>query len=338
MHISRWVPLSPDGLFLFEVIISMSDNKKYYYLKLKENFFESDTLILLEAQKDGYLYSNILLKLYLRSLKNDGRLAFNNLIPYNAEMLATLTRHQVGTVEKALAMFEQLGLIEILDNGVIYMTDIQNFIGRSSSEADRQREYQKRITDEKQKLLEPCKESCKKSNKESCKESNKKNTPETEIELETEIDIDDADSKKKNSKKTSLSKQVDEVIEAYKSICKSYTKIKVISAERKKDIEKSLKTLTVEQIKECFELAEHNYLLKGMIMEGKDGKEPWKASFDWLIQEKNLVKIFNENYAEYDDRVYDINKGGNNNGGTQQDSKEESSTVWGGIDFSGIYI
>ena len=66
--------------------------------------------------------------------------------------------------------------------------------------------------------------------------------------------------------------------------------------------------MTVEQIKECFELAEHNYLLKGMIMEGKDGKEPWKASFDWLIQEKNLVKIFNENYSEYDDRTYDISK------------------------------
>ena len=158
----------------------MSDNKKYYYLKLKENFFESDTLILLESQKDGYLYSNILLKLYLRSLKNEGRLAFNNLIPYNVEMLATLTRHQVGTVEKALRMFEQLGLIEILDNGVIYMTDIQNFIGKSSSEADRQREYQKRITDEKQKLLEPCKKSCKKSNK--------KTTPEIEKEIETEID------------------------------------------------------------------------------------------------------------------------------------------------------
>ena len=173
----------------------MSDNKKYYYLKLKENFFESDTLILLESQKDGYLYSNILLKLYLRSLKNEGRLAFNNLIPYNAEMLATLTRHQVGTVEKALAMFEQLGLIEVLDNGVIYMTDIQNFIGRSSSEADRQREYQKRITDEKQKLLEPCKKSCKKSNK--------KTTPEIETEIETEIEKEietEIDNKNKNKK------------------------------------------------------------------------------------------------------------------------------------------
>ena len=52
----------------------MSDNKKYYYLKLKDDFFDSDSLIVLESMQDGYLYSNILLKLYLRSLKNKGRL------------------------------------------------------------------------------------------------------------------------------------------------------------------------------------------------------------------------------------------------------------------------
>lgn len=49
------------------------DSRKYYYLKLKENFFESDSMILLENMKDGYLYSNILLKLYLRSLKDSGQ-------------------------------------------------------------------------------------------------------------------------------------------------------------------------------------------------------------------------------------------------------------------------
>ena len=86
----------------------MADNKKYYYLKLKENFLESDEAIILESMPDGYIYSNILLKLYLRSLKNDGLLMFNNLIPYNAQMLATITRHQVGTVEKAIQIFQQL--------------------------------------------------------------------------------------------------------------------------------------------------------------------------------------------------------------------------------------
>lgn len=115
----------------------MADNKKYYYLKLKENFFESDSMILLENMADGYLYSNILLKLYLRSLKDDGRLMLNGAIPYNSQMLASVTRHQVGTVEKALKIFKELGLIEMLDSGAIYMMNIQDFIGKSSSEADR---------------------------------------------------------------------------------------------------------------------------------------------------------------------------------------------------------
>lgn len=117
----------------------MADNKKYYYLKLKENFFESDEAIILESMPDGYIYSNILLKLYLRSLKNNGLLMFNNLIPYNTQMLATITRHQVGTVEKAIQIFQQLKLIEVLDNGALYMTNIQNFVGKSSSDADRKR-------------------------------------------------------------------------------------------------------------------------------------------------------------------------------------------------------
>ncbi len=40
----------------------MADNRKYYYLKLKESFFDSDSIVLLEDMKDGILYSNILLK------------------------------------------------------------------------------------------------------------------------------------------------------------------------------------------------------------------------------------------------------------------------------------
>ncbi len=47
----------------------MSDNRKYYYLKLKENYFDDDSIVLLESMQDGVLYSNILLKLYLKSLK-----------------------------------------------------------------------------------------------------------------------------------------------------------------------------------------------------------------------------------------------------------------------------
>ena len=156
----------------------MSDNKKYYYLRLKDNFFDSDELKILESMKDGYLYSNILLKLYLRSLKNDGKLVVNDRIPYNAEMLASVTGHQVGTIKQALSMFKELGLIEILENGAIYMLDIQNFIGRGSSEADRKREYRQRIESDRTNVQT------------NLRQISEKSPPEIEIELEKEIKIE----------------------------------------------------------------------------------------------------------------------------------------------------
>ena len=59
----------------------MADNRKYYYLKLKENYFDEDAIVLLESMQDGILYSNILLKLYLKSLKNGGKLQLDENIP-----------------------------------------------------------------------------------------------------------------------------------------------------------------------------------------------------------------------------------------------------------------
>ena len=156
----------------------MSDNKKYYYLRLKDNFFDSDELKILESMKDGYLYSNILLKLYLRSLKNDGKLVVNDRIPYNAEMLASVTGHQIGTIKQALSIFKDLGLIDVLENGAIYMLDIQNFIGRGSSEADRKREYRQRIETDRTNVQTKV------------REISEKSPPEIEIELEKEIKIE----------------------------------------------------------------------------------------------------------------------------------------------------
>lgn len=117
----------------------MSDNRKYYYLKLKENYFDDDSIVLLESMQDGVLYSNILLKLYLKSLKHGGRLQLDENIPYTAQMIATITRQQIGTVERALQIFLKLGLVEVLDSGTFYMSNIELLIGQSSTEAERKR-------------------------------------------------------------------------------------------------------------------------------------------------------------------------------------------------------
>ena len=108
--------------------------RAYYY-------FDDDSIVLLESMQDGVLYSNILLKLYLKSLKHGGRLQLDEDIPYTAQMIATITRQQIGTVERALQIFLKLGLVEVLDSGTFYMSNIELLIGQSSTEAERKRIY-----------------------------------------------------------------------------------------------------------------------------------------------------------------------------------------------------
>ena len=125
----------------------MSDSKEYYYMRLKDNYFDGDKQRMLESKKNGYEYSTILLKLYLKSLKNDGCLKYSDKIPYDAKTLSTVTGHKEQRIKEALAVFQELDLIEVLDSGEIFMLDIQNFIGKTSTEGDRKRAYRKRISD-----------------------------------------------------------------------------------------------------------------------------------------------------------------------------------------------
>ena len=158
----------------------MSDNRKYYYLKLKENYFDEDAIVLLESMQDGILYSNILLKLYLKSLKNGGKLQLDENIPYTAQMIATITRQQVGTVERALQIFMKLGLVEPLQNGALYMSNIELLIGQSSTEGERKRRA--RLALQEQKALP-------KAGADKCPPYQADICP-PEIEIEKEIDIE----------------------------------------------------------------------------------------------------------------------------------------------------
>lgn len=201
-------------------------DKKYYYIKLKENFFNSDELVFLESMPDGYLYSNILLKMYLRSLRQQGKLMVKDSIPYNSEMLSAATGHPVAVVEKGLAIFRELGLIEILDNGAIYMMDIQNYIGQSSSEADRVRQYRSRIAAEK----EP-----------------------TRIQAIEQPETTD------NRPRIDYKKIVDD----YNRTCTRLAGCKKISETRKKAIAARLNTYSEEELHEVFELAQESDFLCG---------------------------------------------------------------------------
>jgi predicted phage replisome organizer len=128
----------------------MSDNQKYYYLKLKDNFFDQDNVKVLESLENGQIYSLIILKLYLKACKYDGQLKMTPLIPYTIDekqinILAKVINHDADHVKNAIKQGINLGLISILETKEIWMTEIQNFIGHSSTEGDRKRKYRKKI-------------------------------------------------------------------------------------------------------------------------------------------------------------------------------------------------
>lgn len=126
----------------------MSENHKYYYLKLKDNFFDSEEMKLLDTMKNGKDYQILYLKLCLLSLKNDGALMFKGMIPYEFSMISTITNMSIDTVKTALELFKKIGLVTVTDTGTIYMSDIQLLIGQSSTEAERQQKYRQRITND----------------------------------------------------------------------------------------------------------------------------------------------------------------------------------------------
>lgn len=271
----------------------MADNKKYYYLKLKDNFFDTDEMVVLESMPDGHLYSNILLKLYLRSLKNEGRLMFNDRIPFNSTILSQVTRHSVGVVEKALVIFRELGLIEVLDNGAIYLLDIQNFIGTSSTEADRKREYRARIAREKEgqgQMSATLEDKCP-----------DKSPPEIEIELEIELEreletetgIDKSVVAVATPTSTTLkSKDIEAIINKWNQLNLQQLRSINKSTNRHKMLRARISEYGIDDVFKAIENIKRSTFLQGQ------NKKGWTITFDWLVRPNNFPKVLEGNYTD----------------------------------------
>ena len=116
----------------------MSETKRFYWLKLQEDFFEEDTIDFIESQENGEKYCLFYLKLCLKALKSEGKLiryVGNMLIPYDEKGLAKLTRTDVDTVRSALMLFDKIGLISRLDTGEIFISQLNEMVGTETDKA-----------------------------------------------------------------------------------------------------------------------------------------------------------------------------------------------------------
>ena len=126
--------------------------KKYYWMKLKEDFFDDDAIEWLEEQPKGKEYALFYLKLCLKSLKTNGvliRSVGTLLVPYDTKKLAEITKTDFDTVVVAMELLKNIGLITILDGGEICLPRMEEMIGSETDKAVimRKMREQKRISD-----------------------------------------------------------------------------------------------------------------------------------------------------------------------------------------------
>lgn len=155
-----------------------ADNKKYYWLKLKRDFFKRHDIRIIEEMPNGKDYILFYLKMLLESIDHEGELRFSDTIPYNEQMLSVITNTNIDIVRSAMKAFSELNMIEVFDDSTIYMAEVQKLIGSETAGAERVRKHR-----ENKRLLQ-CNAVVTKCN--------------TEKEKEIDIDID---KEKKSEKK-----------------------------------------------------------------------------------------------------------------------------------------
>lgn len=157
----------------------MSDNRKFYWLKLKRDFFKRHDIRIVEEMENGKDYILFYLKLLLESVDHEGHLRFSETIPYNEKMLSVVTNTNIDIVRSAMKLFTELNMMEVLDDSTIFMTEVTKLIGSETATAERMRRSRSR-----QKALAECNNVTNESdNVQFC-------YPEIEIDIEKEKDTE----------------------------------------------------------------------------------------------------------------------------------------------------
>jgi len=117
----------------------MSD-KKFYWLMMPKEFFKRHDIRIIENTPDGHEIILFYLKLMLESIDHGGELRFSEDIPYNPEMLATITDTDIEIVHKSIKALEAFKLLEEHDDGTYVLPKVMSMIKSASDTAEARRQ------------------------------------------------------------------------------------------------------------------------------------------------------------------------------------------------------
>ena len=240
-------------------------DKRYYWLKLKEDFFDEKLVRLLRKLPDGDAVAIVYLKLLLKTLKTNGQILLDGLLPEQNEEIALWLDEDINVVKLTIEALKKYRVVEIVDSETLYVNTLDLMLGSECYSAKRVREHRER----KQELLLG-----------NTGVTNGNQEKELELEKERELEL--------------YKIHVEKIKDLYNDTCTNLPKAKSLSKKRISHIKQREKTLRDfgTDWGQYFIIVNNSQFLTGK------NKTKWKANFDWLINESNMIKVLEGNYNQ----------------------------------------
>lgn len=276
--------------------------KRYYWLKLPEDFFRQKAIKKLRRIAGGDTYTVIYLKMLLLALKQEGKLFFEGVEDDFCDELALDLDEEPDNVKITIQFLIAQGLMQECADNEYILPECTNLTGSEDPSAARVRAYRSRKALQCNADVTECNVAVTSCN--------------TEIEVEKEKDTEtDTEKSKEKKKKTedrgeaktegtisdeivcqtqSVSLDVKEVAEAWNNLqslgIKRVSKM-ITTCTRYKSLSARIREHGKDKVLEAIENIKASNFLQGMNGKG------WVITFDWFVKPNNFVKVLDGNYS-----------------------------------------
>lgn len=254
-------------------------SKKYYWLKLKTNWFSDKRIKKLRSIAGGDTYVVIYLKMMLLSLKDEGKLYFEGVEEDFASELALELDEDAENVKVTLSFLQKNGLMELREADEYLLNEVPASIGGESPSAERMRKHRAQRKDQ---LPD--------------KEASHCDSHVTNSDTEIELDIEKEKEVITVSKDTVRQIEIRQVMEKWNELSSfGISQVSRVSSgtKRYKGIVARIKEYGMEAVLSAIESIKHSRYLQGKVP-----GYGWSITFDWFVGPNNFPKVLEGNYRD----------------------------------------
>jgi len=254
-------------------------SKKYFWLKLKNDFFNQREIKKLRKIAGGDTFTIIYLKMQLLSIQTEGILKFEGTEETLADQLALELDEDEDNIKLTLSFLHSNGLIEQISDSEFIMPKTVENLGSESGSAERMR----RLRNKKPSHCDSYVTS-----------GDEKVTTEIELELEKELEREleldrDIETEGEKEEKVCCNK-LQPIIDSWNNLnLQKLVSIKP-GTNRYTLLNSRIKEYGMESVLQAIDEISTSDFLKGQ------NKKGWTITFDWFIKPNNFIKVLEGNY------------------------------------------